>query len=346
MVDTTTLMMPGVDHSLSSRNHLFQLARSGKRLPHILLAIVMTPVFLIGGSLVGGIPLAVILVAIGRVQEALVDSSALPPLESGLLGALVTVLAISGIYIVIWLWVRLYEKRPFRTIGLERHAALVRVIRGAILGVLFMSVTVGILAALGMVTNANIQPERVGLAALGGVLLMGIGFLVQGPGEEVLYRGWQMGAVGGRYGIWAGVLLSSVLFAISHGLNPGVGILPIANIFLTGIFLAFFALREGSIWGACAWHWTWNWAQGNLFGLLVSGTSPRGGSLLGLQTSGPELITGGAFGPEGGLVVTGVIVAGIVVLYFIGAGRAVKNRSNELQATTTAQGQPSLTREN
>lgn len=318
--------LPDDDRSLSSRNHLFRLAQSGKRLPHILLAMVMTPVFLIGGSLIGGIPLAVILVATGRVEDALFDSSALPPLESGLLGALVNVLGFIGIYVVIWLWVRLYEKRPFRTIGLERRDALTRVLRGALLGVLFMSITVGILVALGMVTNANVPPERVGLAALGGVVLMGIGFLVQGPGEEVLYRGWLMGAVGGRYGIWAGVLLSSVLFAISHGLNPGVGILPIANIFLTGFFLAFYALREGSIWGACAWHWTWNWAQGNLFGLLVSGTAPRGGSLLGLQTSGPELMTGGAFGPEGGLVVTGVIGAGIVALWFVGH-RAVKNRS-------------------
>ena len=73
-------------------------------------------------------------------------------------------------------------------------------------------------------------------------------------------------------------------------------------------------VREGSLWGIGAQHAAWNWAQGNLFGFEVSGIAPAGGMLFNMMETGPDEITGGAFGPEGGLVITAVLLIGIAVL--------------------------------
>jgi hypothetical protein len=86
------------------------------------------------------------------------------------------------------------------------------------------------------------------------------------------------------------------------------------NLFLYGLFAAFYALHEGDLWGVCAFHSVWNWVQGNIFGFEVSGGAFGGSSLLKLQESGPDWFTGGKFGPEGGLAVTLVLVAGCVWL--------------------------------
>jgi hypothetical protein len=71
---------------------------------------------------------------------------------------------------------------------------------------------------------------------------------------------------------------------------------------------------EGGLWGVCAQHAVWNWAQGNVFGMEVSGGASSVPILWNLQEAGPDLITGGAFGPEGGLAVTFILLVSIVVL--------------------------------
>jgi hypothetical protein len=110
-----------------------------------------------------------------------------------------------------------------------------------------------------------------------------------------------------------GVLLSSLIFAALHLLNPNLSWVAVLNLVLVGIFLALWALWEGGIWGVCGFHISWNWAQGNLFGFEVSGQSVQGGILFNLMETGPGIITGDAFGPEAGLAVTAVLIIGIII---------------------------------
>jgi uncharacterized protein len=70
------------------------------------------------------------------------------------------------------------------------------------------------------------------------------------------------------------------------------------------------------LWGVFAIHSFWNWAQGNLLGLEVSGSTIGGTTLLNLKANGNDLITGGAFGPEGGLAITLVLIAGCAFLFY------------------------------
>jgi hypothetical protein len=108
------------------------------------------------------------------------------------------------------------------------------------------------------------------------------------------------------------VLLSSLLFALAHSLNaptaPGW-----LNLFLFGTFAAVWALVEGGLWGASAWHTVWNWVEGGLLG-MAEDRSARPGLLVSIRTTGADFITGGAFGPEGGLASTAVLLLGISMI--------------------------------
>lgn len=196
-----------------------------------------------------------------------------------------------GIFLFLWLWTKFFEKRRFASLGLEKANALFRYLRGLGIGVAMFSGAVGLLAVFGFVRIETGQPAMQGLPALGGVLIVLIGWLVQGAGEELLTRGWMLPVLSVRYKPWLGIVVSSLFFAILHGLNPNLSLIALVNLTLFGLFAAFYALREGSLWGVCALHSAWNWAQGNIFGLEVSGSS-AGVGLFNLLETGPDWFTG------------------------------------------------------
>ena len=154
------------------------------------------------------------------------------------------------------------------------------------------------------------------LLGLAGVLVVLIGWLVQGGAEEVLTRGFLLPVFGVRFGLPFAILVSSVLFSSLHLFNENLSGIALLNLALFGVFACLYALREGSLWGICALHSSWNWVQGNIFGLPVSGTN-SGSSLLSLQLTGPDWWAGGAFGAEGGLAVTLVLLLGCAVLLLV-----------------------------
>jgi len=119
-------------------------------------------------------------------------------------------------------------------------------------------------------------------------------------------------------------VVSSLVFALLHSLNfiglamdPFYIGLALLNLFLFAVFTVLFALYEGGLWGVFAIHAVWNWAQGNVFGFEVSGGPAAGGTLFNLMEVGPDAITGGPFGPEGGLSVTVVLVAACAIVWVL-----------------------------
>lgn len=299
---------------LNPNNHLFNLARSGRRLPHIILTIVLGFVFVLAAQLIGGIPAALLVAMNSMPAEGalpLDDPQALMRLvlpDTALEQVIFLVLAFAPIFLILWIWLALFEKRPFWTIGLERAGAGLKYLRGALIGLLMFVASIGISAALGFIAAEESTGQPQGLAALGGVLLVFLGWTVQGPAEEALARGWLLPVIGARYRPVLGIIISSVIFAIYHSLNPNLSPIAVLNLFLFGVFAALYALYEGGLWGVFSIHAVWNWAQGNLFGFEVSGGATSGGTLFNLMETGPDLITGGSFGPEGGLSVTIVLL--------------------------------------
>lgn len=299
---------------LNPHNHLFELARMGKRLPHVALVIVLALVFIILAQIVGGIPALIIVGALsmqGGESLPLEDQGAMMQLllpDTALEQTIMLVFSFGPIFLILWAWLALVEKRPLWTIGMERAAAGKQYLRGLLIGLAMFAAAIGLSALLGFISFEAGNPQQQGLAALGGVLLVFLGWMVQGAAEEALARGWILPTIGARYKPVWGLIVSSVIFALLHSLNPNLNPVAILNLFLFGVFTVLFALYEGGLWGVFSIHTAWNWAQGNLFGFEVSGMSPPGGTLFDLMEVGPDVITGGNFGPEGGLAVTAVLV--------------------------------------
>ncbi len=300
-----------------SQSHLFELARRGKRLTNILLVIPISFLTIMFFGQLGGIPVFIIMAILYGPPTGTEPPWYFPsPLLSGFWAAAILVSSFFLMYVIIGLWVILFEKRPFWTLGYERKNALKKYLRGFLLGMMVFSAAVGILAAFHFVGFENSDPSQRGFAALGGVLFILIGWIVQGGAEELVARGWILPVVGARYRPWIGLVVSALCFSAWHGLNAHLSVIAVINLALFGIFAALYAMREGSLWGISALHSAWNWVQGNFFGFAVSGSSFGGGTLIDLVEKGPDWMTGGLFGPEGGLAVTLVLVVGIGIILF------------------------------
>ncbi|MBN1992001.1 MAG: CPBP family intramembrane metalloprotease [Anaerolineae bacterium] len=336
---------------LDSKNRLFELACSGKRLPHLIVATVLSFVFVLVGGFGGGILALIIIVglsiATGEVSAAGVEKILAGGNQQALLNLLLPntaleqtiylVFSFGPIFLLLWAWLALFEKRPFWTIGLARPGAGQRYLRGLLVGLLMFIASVGVSAVFGYIAieeGSSSQPQ--GLAALGGVLLVFLGWVVQGSAEEALTRGWLLPVLGARYRPALGVIISSVIFAVFHSLNPNLNPVAILNLFLFGLFAALYALYEGGLWGVFSLHTAWNWAQGNLLGFEVSGGNVPGGTLFDLMEVGPDIVTGGPFGPEGGLAVTVVLVLSCVIIWLL------SGRKENLVAKEKGRPQPPL----
>ena len=298
-----------------TNSRLFELARQGKRLTHIAAVIPLSFLFALVSQL-GVIPLVIIMGSIYGITEDGISMQGTPSLEAGFWMSLQLIFSFVLVYVILWAWLKFFEKRQFWTLGYEVKNALMQYGRGFLFGALMFGGAVGILAIFGSVAFEQGDPTQQGIAALGGVVLVLIGWVVQGGAEEALIRGWALPVIGARYKPWIGLLVSSLIFAGLHGLNPGLSVFALINLALFGVFAGLYAMREGSLWGISALHSVWNWVQGNFFGFEVSGTNAGGGTLFNLMETGEDWLTGGTFGPEGGAAVTIVLLIAIAVTLF------------------------------
>lgn len=151
------------------------------------------------------------------------------------------------------------------------------------------------------------------------------GFLIQGGAEEIMNRGFLMVSLRNSFrnnklrNVWA-VLISSYIFAMLHGLNPGMTILSVLNLFGAGVFFAVLFIRFDNIWICWAAHTAWNFFQGHILGTYVSGL-PSPVSIFIFNDSGNQIINGGSFGFEGGLMVSCVQLLVIALLIFLPSKR-------------------------
>ncbi len=153
--------------------------------------------------------------------------------------------------------------------------------------------------------------------ALADDLIVTAMFVLVAFGEELMFRGYLQVNLGEGIGTWPALLLASVLFGLFHGLNPNLRWLALVNIALAGLSMGYGRLVSGALWLPMAYHWSWNWFQGAVLALPVSGV--RFGGLLHVVDRGTApLLTGGAFGPEGGLIATGALLLSFPIFWWWG----------------------------
>lgn len=307
-----------MSYLISSKNPLVVFASVDGKKPHWLVALLLTYTFLILGQILGYV--------VRMPFETSFNSMVIPAWKSAIP---IFERLISGnllIVVCVFLWMYLYEKRPFFYLGFQKKNFLNLYLKGILGGILMFSSVVGVMAVLHFISWENGNPLLQGIGMLFPTFLLLIGFVIQGATEEILCRGWLMPILSARYNLWVGIFLSSSLFGILHGFNHNVTVFAVLNIVLVGVFFSLFALRQGSLWGACALHSVWNWLQGNFFGFEVSGQDV-GPTILNLKEIGPDWFTGGTFGPEGGFVCTFVMSIGIAIVLFLNTNdnKKVKN---------------------
>ena len=189
-------------------------------------------------------------------------------------------------------------------------------LKGLLLGLLLISSVYGILLITGQITCEGFSLSAGSVPLFFFYILM---WIPQGATEEIMMRGYMLPRVASRFGVPFAVFFSSFCFSVMHGANAGFSVLAFLNLMLIAAFFAAVALRDGHIYRVCAMHTMWNLCQGNLFGLEVSGNAGDASILRSTHASGAmELLTGGAFGPEGGLAVTIVIVLAFVIFFLAG----------------------------
>lgn len=227
-----------------------------------------------------------------------------------------------GAIAVCFIYCRRIEKRSFLSMGFVKKGAVAEYAAGLGIGLAMLGAAVGICIATGHMT-LTLSPAP----AYGMLLLYFLGYLIQGMSEEILCRGFLMASMQRNCPTWGAVLMNSLIFTLLHLGNPGVTPLALLNLALFGMFASFYTLRRGSIWGIGAIHAVWNFAQGNLFGISVSGIEGNPSLLIAETSEGGSFMHGSAFGMEGGVAVTAVMVMGCLFILLC------KTKKSELVST-------------
>lgn len=213
--------------------------------------------------------------------------------------------------IIVLLFCRIVEGRKLRTIGFKAKGGLVQYLIGLAAGFVMFSVVVGIAWAMG-----GLRFEGMPGFTLLPLLIVLVGYGLQGMSEEVLCRGYLMTTVMHDQPVWAAVAVNSIIFGLLHGANNGFSWLAFVNLVLTAVMFSLYVLRTDNLWGACAVHSIWNFVQGNFYGLPVSGID-SGDSVFRMSLQGSTLANGGAFGLEASLATTIVMTVVILLLLFV-----------------------------
>lgn len=209
--------------------------------------------------------------------------------------------------IIAW---RFILKRSLASMGLSSIRAHGKdLLAGLLFGAISISVVFGILVTSGQAKVISWMPQFSPDTIIYLLLFIAVGF-----SEEIYARGFIMSTLRQTKSVPLAVIVSAVIFSLLHSLNPGMGLIPYVNLFLVGVLFSYMYLLSGNIWMCIGYHITWNYFQGNVFGFLVSGTGTKG--LLTTVYEKPTIINGGAFGPEGGLIVTFIILAGFLMVRY------------------------------
>jgi len=243
-------------------------------------------------------PLIVLQGAIGSVAKRLPN-----PVRS--LWLLPTELLYSGL--MLWLYcllVRYFERRGIAELAKKNSAPQVAL--GIALGVALFGAVYALLAVEGYVQDAVFG----GLAGLLSQLATSIAAAV---GEELVFRGAIFRIAEERLGTAAALIISSVLFGLAHAANPSAT--PVSTVAIAleaGALLGMAYSASRGLWLPIGLHLGWNFAEGGIFGTVVSGHDSHG--LIESQLSGPTVLTGGTFGPEAGIIAIAVCLAATVAI--------------------------------
>lgn len=232
-----------------------------------------------------------------------------------------------GCFLAAFLVVKGMDKRPVSSIGLEVSKVWwIEFGLGVFIAFLAQTIIFSIEYGFSWLEITGYGWQRAGIEMWGWsaftyfMTMLSVGFY-----EELLFRGYPIknlaegftfGKITSKQASWIAVILTSVLFGFAHAGNPNASAISTFNIILAGFMLAVPFLLTGRLAMSIGIHFSWNWVMGGIYGLPVSGLDGRR-SVLQTNEIGPDIWTGGKFGPEAGLLgILGMIFILICILLY------------------------------
>ena len=209
---------------------------------------------------------------------------------------------------------KLLDKRSFSSLGfkMDKHVVF-DILAGILITFVMMGLIFIAMQALGWLRFEsfawNTDPIEIVVSQM--LSLFGI-FILVGFNEELLFRGYHLQTITSGLNLFWGLIISSVIFGGLHLGNPNATWVSAVGIFFAGLFLAYGYIRTQQLWLSIGLHIGWNFFEGVVFGFPVSGLSIY--PLMHIKVFGPEVWTGGAFGPEAGLIVLPALVLGAALI--------------------------------
>lgn len=235
------------------------------------------------------------------VASLVPENAAIVPFLAGVFVAAVTALAYRG-------FVRWVERGGDGTLPFDGRVWL-QVGTGSAIGIATFAAAILLLALLGGVSFTGLRGNIGALWPMLGIAVM------SGVTEEILFRGVLFRQVERMAGSWIALILTSALFGAAHLINPDSSIwASLAIMVEAGLMLTAIYMLTRSLWPAIGLHAGWNFTQGWVFSVPVSGGLPPAGLIV-TERSGPDWLTGGAFGLEASVVAAAVAtLVGVAIM--------------------------------
>ena len=296
---------------MATATFLFGTAEGNYRRTWAWATFILVPLFFVGGQILFLLPAKLL----GWITRENVETY--PYVLNLIIGAF------SVCALIFWLWIRFFERRNLRSVGLSfDDRSPKQYARGFVLGLLMAG---GVVYTVRLLGGYSVEAETyLTLTDMVPILILLFAFILQAGTEELVFRGWMMGRLAERYGLWVGVIGNSILFTLMHVDSEALVALGLFGIalftsatLLFSIFLSLLVIRERSIWGAAAWHASWNWMFITWFGLPTTGIELGLAPLVADYMPTPNAavwLTGGSDGPEGSVLTPIVLLIGTLVL--------------------------------
>ncbi len=209
------------------------------------------------------------------------------------------------------------EHLPFSAIGVPvtKRAGL-NLVLGSVAGAATLGFAVAIAMAFGGLAFSR-NPESVDSLWYALVVPL-IVFGAAAAMEEALFRGYIFQTLERSGYAWLAIALTAVPFGIVHLGNPNAGAISTINTVLAGVWFGLAYLKTRDLWFVWGVHWFWNWTQGSIFGIEVSGLTQLSATPLLLeQDTGPHWLTGTTYGIEGGIACTIALIVSTIAIHYI-----------------------------
>jgi membrane protease YdiL (CAAX protease family) len=267
-----------------------------------------------------------VLISFALIMISLMVLAQFPVPESSAAPLRLTIpFAISAVVALLLGWVcgKFFEQVPYRSLGAGLTKGWIsHVAIGCAVGaVAFLIALIAAMIGGGIHIGSNTTSSGGDIVAtLASTFVI---FAVGAASEETLFRGYLLQTFlrSGYTGF--AVAMTAFVFASAHNANPDANGLSWLNTLLAGVWFSAAYLKTRDLWFPFGIHLAWNWLQGPVFGISVSGISGFAADPLFRATdNGPAWLTGGSYGIEGGLACTLALLISTAMIWFMPGVRA------------------------